>query len=382
MRKTEMTPTFRIALIAGDGIGKEVMPEGLRVVQAAATRFGFALDCRVIDWASCDYHAQHGQMMPDDWKEQLKGVDALYFGAVGWPATVPDHVSLWGSLLKFRREFDQYINLRPVRLFEGVPCPLAGRRPGDIDYFVVRENTEGEYTSLGGVMYEGTEREIVVQESVFSRHGTDRVLRYAFELANSRARKHLTVATKSNGIAISMPWWDGRADAIAQDYPQVTLDKQHIDILSARFVLQPTRFDVVVASNLFGDILSDLGPATTGTIGLAPSANLNPERRFPSLFEPVHGSAPDIYGQNVANPIAMIWSGALMLDFLTQGQGAGRAAHDAIVAAIEAVLREGPRTRDLGGTASTTEVGMAIAERVAAGCASSAASAGSAASEA
>jgi tartrate dehydrogenase/decarboxylase/D-malate dehydrogenase len=382
MRKTEMTPTFRIALIAGDGIGKEVMPEGLRVVQAAATRFGFALDCRVIDWASCDYHAQHGQMMPDDWKEQLKGVDALYFGAVGWPATVPDHVSLWGSLLKFRREFDQYINLRPVRLFEGVPCPLAGRRPGDIDYFVVRENTEGEYTSLGGVMYEGTEREIVVQESVFSRHGTDRVLRYAFELANSRARKHLTVATKSNGIAISMPWWDGRADAIAQDYPQVTLDKQHIDILSARFVLQPTRFDVVVASNLFGDILSDLGPATTGTIGLAPSANLNPERRFPSLFEPVHGSAPDIYGQNVANPIAMIWSGALMLDFLTQGQGAGRAAHDAIVAAIEAVLREGPRTRDLGGTASTTDVGMAIAERVAAGCASSAASAGSAASEA
>jgi tartrate dehydrogenase/decarboxylase/D-malate dehydrogenase len=382
MRKTEMTPTFRIALIAGDGIGKEVMPEGLRVVQAAATRFGFALDCRVIDWASCDYHAQHGQMMPDDWKEQLKGVDALYFGAVGWPAAVPDHVSLWGSLLKFRREFDQYINLRPVRLFEGVPCPLAGRRPGDIDYFVVRENTEGEYTSLGGVMYEGTEREIVVQESVFSRHGTDRVLRYAFELANSRARKHLTVATKSNGIAISMPWWDGRADAVAQDYPQVTLDKQHIDILSARFVLQPTRFDVVVASNLFGDILSDLGPATTGTIGLAPSANLNPERRFPSLFEPVHGSAPDIYGQNVANPIAMIWSGALMLDFLTQGQGAGRAAHDAIVAAIEAVLREGPRTRDLGGTASTTDVGMAIAERVAAGCASSAASAGSAASEA
>jgi tartrate dehydrogenase/decarboxylase/D-malate dehydrogenase len=245
---------------------------------------------------------------------------------------VPDHVSLWGSLLKFRREFDQYINLRPVRLFEGVPCPLAGRKPGDIDYFVVRENTEGEYTSLGGVMYEGTEREIVIQESVFSRHGTDRVLRYAFELANSRARKHLTVATKSNGIAISMPWWDGRADAIGSDYPEVTVDKQHIDILSARFVLQPTRFDVVVASNLFGDILSDLGPATTGTIGLAPSANLNPERKFPSLFEPVHGSAPDIYGQNIANPIAMIWSGALMLDFLTQGQGAGRAAHDAILA--------------------------------------------------
>jgi tartrate dehydrogenase/decarboxylase/D-malate dehydrogenase len=361
-----MTKTYKIALIAGDGIGKEVMPEGLRVVQAAAARFGITLDCSTIEWASCDYYAAHGKMMPDDWKAQLQGFDAIYFGAVGWPATVPDHISLWGSLLKFRREFDQYINLRPVRLFEGVPCPLAGRKAGDIDYFVVRENTEGEYTSLGGIMYEGTDREVVIQESVYSRHGTDRVMKYAFELANSRARKHLTVATKSNGIAISMPWWDGRADAISKDYPEVTVDKQHIDILSARFVLQPTRFDVVVASNLFGDILSDLGPATTGTIGLAPSANLNPDRRFPSLFEPVHGSAPDIYGKNIANPIAMIWSGALMLDFLTQGQGAGRAAHDAIVSAIEAALIDGPLTPDLGGKASTTELGQAIAARVAA----------------
>jgi tartrate dehydrogenase/decarboxylase/D-malate dehydrogenase len=274
---------------------------------------------------------------------------------------VPDNVSLWGSLLKFRREFDQYINLRPVRLFDGVPCPLAGRKPGDLDYLIVRENTEGEYTNLGGIMFPGTEREIVIQESVFSRHGTDRVLRFAFEMAAQRPRQHLTVATKSNGVAISMPWWDGRADAMAANYPQVQVDKQHIDILTARFVLQPQRFDVVVASNLFGDILSDLGPATAGTIGLAPSANLNPERRFPSLFEPVHGSAPDIFGQNIANPIAMIWSGAMMLDFLTQGQGAGRAAHDAIVKAIETVLREGPRTRDLGGQASTTEVGEAIA---------------------
>ena len=297
-----MTPTFRIAAIAGDGIGKEVLPEGLRVMKAAAERFGFELEIREIEWASCDWYAQHGQMMPDDWKQQLEGVDAIYFGAVGWPATVADNVSLWGSLLKFRREFDQYINLRPVRLFDGVPCPLAGRKPGDIDYFVVRENTEGEYTNLGGVMYEGTEREIVIQESVFSRFGADRVLRYAFELASSRARKHLTVATKSNGIAISMPWWDGRADAVGADYPDVKVDKQHIDILSARFVLQPQRFDVVVASNLFGDILSDLGPATTGTIGLAPSANLNPERKFPSLFEPVHGSAPDIYGQRHRQP--------------------------------------------------------------------------------
>jgi len=359
-----MTPTFRIAAIAGDGIGKEVLPEGLRVIKAAAERFGFELEIREIAWASCDWYAQHGQMMPDDWKQQLKGYDAIYFGAVGWPATVADNVSLWGSLLKFRREFDQYINLRPVRLFDGVPCPLAGRKPGDIDYFVVRENTEGEYTNLGGVMYEGTEREFVIQESVFSRLGTDRVLRYAYELANSRPRKSLTVATKSNGIAISMPWWDGRADAVGKDFPEVKVDKQHIDILSARFVLQPQRFDVVVASNLFGDILSDLGPATTGTIGLAPSANLNPERKFPSLFEPVHGSAPDIYGQRVANPIAMIWSGALMLDFLTQGQGAGRAAHDAIVEAIEHVIARGPRTPDLGGQAHTEDVGRAVADHL------------------
>jgi tartrate dehydrogenase/decarboxylase/D-malate dehydrogenase len=357
---------YRIAVMPGDGIGQEVMPEGLRVLEAAATRFGIELDFVPCDWAHCDYYAKHGQMMPDDWKMQLESMDALYFGAVGWPATVPDHVSLWGSLLKFRREFDQYINLRPVRLFEGVPCPLAGRKPGDIDYYVVRENTEGEYTSLGGIMYAGTEREIVVQETVMSRFGTDRVLKYAFEMANARPRKHLTVATKSNGIAISMPWWDGRADAVGAGYPQVTVDKQHIDILCARFVLQPGRFDVVVASNLFGDILSDLGPATTGTIGLAPSANLNPDRTFPSLFEPVHGSAPDIAGQGVANPIAMIWSGALMLEFLDKGQGAGRVAHDAILAAIEQVLRDGPRTRDLGGSASTREIGEAIARIVAA----------------
>jgi len=356
-----MTRTHRIAVIPGDGIGKEVTPEGVRVLEAAARRFGIALELTPIDWASCDYFQQHGAMMPADWKARLQGIDALYFGAVGWPATVPDNVSLWGSLLKFRREFDQYVNLRPVRLFEGVPCPLAGRKPGDIDYLIVRENTEGEYTNLGGIMYEGTEREIVIQESVFSRHGADRVLKFAFDLAAARERRHLTVATKSNGVAISMPWWDGRAAAMAQGYPQVAVDKQHIDILAARFVLQPQRFDVVVASNLFGDILSDLGPACTGTIGLAPSANLNPERAFPSLFEPVHGSAPDIYGHNIANPIAMIWSGALMLDFLDQGQGAGRAAHDAIVRAIETVLRDGPRTRDLGGSASTTEIGQAIA---------------------
>ena len=361
-----MSTPKKIAVIAGDGIGKEVMPEGLRALQAAAEKFDLPLEFHHFDWAHCDYYAQHGQMMPDDWKAQLQGMDAIFFGAVGWPATVPDHISLWGSLLKFRREFDQYINLRPVRLFEGVPCPLAGRKPGDIDYYVVRENTEGEYTALGGVMFEGTNREIVIQESVYSKHGAERLLKYAFELARSREKKHVTLATKSNGIAISMPWWDKQADAMQQHYPEVTLDKQHIDILTARFVLQPGRFDVVAATNLFGDILSDLGPATTGTIGLAPSANLNPERTFPSLFEPVHGSAPDIYGKNIANPIAMVWSGALMLDFLGHSEGPWRAAHDTIVAAIEATIRSGPRTPDLGGTASTTEMGQTIAANIAA----------------
>jgi tartrate dehydrogenase/decarboxylase/D-malate dehydrogenase len=354
-----MSRTLRIAAIPGDGIGKEVMPEGLRVLEKATRRFGIELAVTHIDWASCDYYAKTGQMMPDDWKARLEGMDAVYFGAVGWPDTVPDHISLWGSLLKFRREFDQYVNLRPVRLFEGVPGPLAGRKPGDIDFYIVRENTEGEYTNLGGVMFEGTEREVVIQEAVFSRFGADRVLKYAFDLAQSRPRKQLTVATKSNGIAISMPWWDRRADAVGSGYPEVKVDKQHIDILSARFVLQPQRFDVVVASNLFGDILSDLGPACTGTIGLAPSANLNPERKFPSLFEPVHGSAPDIYGKGIANPVAMIWSGALMLDFLGH-----REAHDLIVRAIEQVLASGPRTGDLGGKATTVEMGAAIAALV------------------
>ncbi len=358
-----MNPTaprrHRIAVIPGDGFGQEVMPEALRALRAAQARFGFELALTPIDWASCEYYARTGEMMPADWKAQLEGQDAILFGAVGWPATVPDHVSLWGSLLKFRREFDQYINLRPVRLFEGVPCPLAGRKPGEIDFLVVRENTEGEYTNLGGVMYQGTEREIVIQETVMSRFGADRVLKFAFEQAAARPRQKLDMATKSNGIAISMPWWDGRADAMHAHYPQIAVEKHHIDILCARFVLQPQRFDVVVASNLFGDILSDLGPACTGTIGLAPSANLNPERAFPSLFEPVHGSAPDIYGQGIANPVAMVWSAALMLQFLGE-----QAAHDAMLAAIEQVLAQGPRTRDLGGQASTAEMGAAIAERI------------------
>lgn len=355
-----MQHTYKIAVIAGDGIGKEVMPEGLKVVKAAAQKHGIAIEFQHFDWGGCDYYEAHQKMMPDDWKQQLSDIDAIYFGAVGWPATVPDHISLWGSILTFRREFDQYINMRPVRTFEGVRCALSTPKASEIDFLVVRENTEGEYSAIGGIMYEGTEREVVLQQSVFSRHGTDRVLRYAFETAMQREAKSLTVATKSNGMAISMPWWDSRAEAVSKDYPDISWDKQHIDILSARFVMNPERFDVVVASNLFGDILSDLGPACTGTIGLAPSANLNPERNFPSLFEPVHGSAPDIYGKNIANPIGMIWSGALMLKFLTEDTGSGVAAHNDIVAAIETALKGDTLTPDLGGSASTQQLGDAI----------------------
>ena len=354
--------THRIAVIAGDGIGTEVMPEGLRVLEAAATKFGIALQLDTFDWACWPYYERHGRMLPDDWKQTIGGHDAIFFGAVGWPAKIPDHVSLWGSLLKFRREFDQYVNLRPAKLMPGIRSPLAGLKPGDIDMLIVRENTEGEYSSIGGRMYEGTEREIVVQETVMSRHGVDRVLKFAFELAMQRPRRKLTSATKSNGISITMPYWDERVAAMARDYPGVTVDQYHIDILTAHFVQRPQKFDVVVASNLFGDILSDLGPACTGTIGIAPSANLNPTRAHPSLFEPVHGSAPDIAGRQLANPIGQIWSAALMLDFLGH-----RDAHDAIVRAIETVLDPasgGPRTPDLGGTHKTADVGRAIAAAI------------------
>ena len=357
--------THRIAVIAGDGIGNEVMPEGVRILETVAHRFDIDIQLTRFEWANCDYYLQHGKMMPDDWFEQLKPFDAILFGAVGWPDKVPDHISLWGSLLKFRRDFDQYVNLRPVRLMPGVPCPLANRKVGDIDMMIVRENTEGEYSAVGGRMFEGTERETVLQEAVFTRKGVDRILKYAFELANRRPKKHLTSATKSNGISISMPYWDERVETMARQYPDVRQDKYHIDILTARFVLSPDRFDVVVASNLFGDIRSDLGPACAGTIGIAPSANLNPDRTFPSLFEPVHGSAPDIYGRNIANPVAMIWSVAMMLDFLGNGDERHTAAHDAIVAAIEKVLVSGTLTPDLGGTANTTEVGTAIEELLA-----------------
>lgn len=351
----------KIAVIAGDGIGKEVMPEGLRALQAVSQQFGIQFEFQHFDWSSAEYYQQHGQMMPDNWFDLIRNVDAILFGAVGWPDVVPDHVSLWGSLLKFRRDFDQYINMRPVRLMPGVPCPLANKKPGDIDFVVIRENTEGEYTNLGGKIFEGTDREVVIQESVFTRVGVDRVLKYAFEVAQQRPKKHLSSATKSNGLAISMPYWDERLELMAQQYPQIRWDKHHIDIMTARFVLQPEQFDVVVASNLFGDILSDLGPACTGTVGIAPSANLNPDRRYPSLFEPVHGSAPDIAGKNSANPIAMVWSAALMVEFLGQGEATHQAAYQAMMQAIEHSLEHGPRTADLGGMANTTEVGQAIA---------------------
>jgi tartrate dehydrogenase/decarboxylase / D-malate dehydrogenase len=353
----------RIAVIAGDGIGTEVMPEGLRALEAAARRFQIPLQFDTFDFAHCGYFAKHGQMMPDDWKTQIGGHDAIYFGAVGWPDTVPDHISLWGSLLKFRREFDQYINLRPARLMPGITAPVVKRdgKPyaaGDIDFYIVRENTEGEYSSVGGKMFEGTAREFVVQDAIFTRHGTDRVLKYAFELAASRPNLHLTSATKSNGISISMPYWDERVAEMAKNYPKLKLDKFHIDILCAHLVQRPAFFDVIVASNLFGDILSDLGPAVTGTIGIAPSANINPEGLFPSLFEPVHGSAPDIAGKGIANPIGQVWCGAMMLNHLGYP-----AAHDTMLTAIQTVLADplAPKTPDMGGKASTGDLGKAIA---------------------
>ena len=349
------TNKLRIAVIPGDGIGNEVVPEGIRVLEAVGARFGIDYQWDHLDW-SCQRFAKTGAMMPADGLAQIAKHDAIYLGAVGWPG-VPDHVSLWGLLIPIRREFQLYVNLRPVRLMPGVSCPLAGRKPGDIDFWVVRENNEGEYSNAGGRMYAGTEHEFATQLSIFTRRGTDRIMRFAFELAKTRRKKHVTSATKSNGISITMPFWDERFKAISAEYPGIRTSQYHIDILTAHFVQHPDWFDVVVGSNLFGDILSDLGPACTGTIGIAPSANLNPEREFPSCFEPVHGSAPDIYGKGIANPIGQIWSGAMMLEHLGH-----KDAGDAIVRAIETVLKEGPRTRDLGGKASTVDVGKAIAE--------------------
>ena len=347
---------YNIASIAGDGIGKEVLPEGLKVLKDVALKHQFKINFTEYDFASCDYYEKHGKMLPDDWKEKLGKHDAIFFGAVGMPDKVPDHISLWGSLLQFRREFDQYINLRPVKLFPGINPPLANKKPGDIDMLIVRENTEGEYSTVGGRMYKNTDREIAIQETIMSAHGIDRVQKFAFELAKKRKRKKLTNATKSNGISITMPFWDERFNEMKKNYPEIETDQFHIDILVARFVLNPEWFDVVVASNLFGDILSDLGPACTGTIGIAPSGNINPENKFPSLFEPVHGSAPDIAGKGIANPVGQIWSGAMMLDYLGEKE-----ASNSIVEAIEKSLSDkSNRTKDLGGNADTIKSSNSI----------------------
>jgi len=347
--------THRIAVIPGDGIGEEVVPEGIRVLEAAGRRFGFDLAWTHFDW-SCELYAKTGRMMPEDGLDRLRAFEAIFLGAVGLPG-VPDHVSLWGLLIPIRRTFRQYVNLRPVRLLKGVRSPLAGRTTDDIDMLIVRENNEGEYSEIGGRLYRGTPEELVVQQSVFTRQGCDRVMRYAFELAMTRPARHVTSATKSNGIIHSMPYWDERFAAMAKHYPGVRTDQYHIDILTAHFVQHPDWFDVVVASNLFGDILSDLGPAIAGSIGLAPGGNINPEKEHPSMFEPVHGSAPDIAGRGIANPIAQIWTGAMMLEHLGRAEAAR-----AIVTAIERVVAEGKvLTRDLGGKASTSEVGQAIA---------------------
>jgi tartrate dehydrogenase/decarboxylase/D-malate dehydrogenase len=356
-----MGKTYRIAVIPGDGIDKETTPEGLRVLDAAATRFGFSLKLDQYDW-SCETWKQTGKMMPDDGMARLAESDSIFLGAVGWPG-VPDHVSLWGLLIPIRRGFDQYANVRPCKLMPGAVTPLAGRTEADIDFYVVRENTEGEYSSSGGRHFEGTEREFVSQMTVMTRIGVDRVLKYAFELAMTRKRKKVTSATKSNGITFTMPYWDERFALMGHNYPEIKTDQYHIDILCAHFVQHPDWFDVVVGSNLFGDILSDLGPAVAGSIGIAPSANINPEGLHPSMFEPVHGSAPDIAGRKICNPIGQVWSGAMMLEHLGE-----KAAADAIVAAIETLLRQGgPRTRDMGGQSGTEEVGRALAEIVAAG---------------
>ena len=348
---------YRIAVIEGDGIGHEVVPEGLRAVEAAMSGRNVHFAWQHFNWG-CDAYLNSGRMMPSDGLDQLRPFDSIFLGAIGHPR-VPDHVSLWGLLIPIRRSFRQYVNLRPARLFRGIESPLKKFKAGEIDLCIIRENNEGEYSEIGGRMYANSEQEMAVQETVFTRHGCDRVMRYAFELARKR-RKHVTSATKSNGIVYTMPLWDERFRAMAKEFPDVRTDQYLIDILSAHFVQHPDWFDVVVASNLFGDILSDLAAAVVGSIGIAASANLNPEREFPSMFEPVHGSAPDIAGQGIANPIAQIWSGALMLRHLGE-----TAAAQAIEDAITRMLAESDlRTPDLGGKASTRDVGEAIASEL------------------
>ncbi|WHY59662.1 tartrate dehydrogenase [Cytobacillus firmus] len=351
---------FSIALIPGDGIGVDVVREGKKVLDVICNLHGgFSLTYKEFDW-SCEYYAKHGKMMPDDGLEQLKDFDSIFLGAVGYPG-VPDHVSLWGLLLPIRRQFEQYINLRPVKLLKGLDSPLAGKTSEQLDFIVIRENNEGEYSSIGGRMYEGTDLDMAMQTSVFTRKGVERVLRYAFDLAEKQGKKkHVTAATKSNGINHTMPFWDEYVERINQEYPQVTSNTVHIDALAAFFVSKPETMDVVVASNLFGDILTDLGAAIVGGLGIAPSANINPEKKYPSMFEPVHGSAPDIAGKGIANPLASIWCTSMMLDHLGQAESA-----KAIIDAMEDVLQEKEvLTPDLGGKSTTEQVGDYICKKL------------------
>jgi tartrate dehydrogenase/decarboxylase/D-malate dehydrogenase len=355
--REELLAKYRIAVIEGDGIGREVVPEGIRVLEAAGRLYDLEFSWTHLDW-SCELYQKTGRMMPEDGLQQLRAFDAIYLGAVGHP-DVPDHISLWGLLIPIRRAFQQYVNLRPVRLLRGIESPLKRAQPGSIDLCIVRENNEGEYSEVGGRLYRGTENEMAVQEAVFTRRGCERIMRYAFQMAATR-RSHVTSATKSNGIVHTMPFWDECFATISGEFPQIRTDQYHIDILTAHFILHPHWFDVVVASNLFGDILSDLGAAVVGSIGLLPAANLNPERKYPSMFEPVHGSAPDIAGKGIANPVAQIRSGAMMLEHF----GEHRAA-EAIEKACESVLEDAEvRTPDLEGTASTKDMGEAIVHEV------------------
>jgi tartrate dehydrogenase/decarboxylase / D-malate dehydrogenase len=354
--------TLHVSVIPGDGVGQEVIPEGLRVLRRAGeVTDRFRIETIEYPW-SCEYYLATGRMMPDDGLTQLADSDAIYLGAVGFPG-VPDHVSLWGLLLPIRKGFDQYVNLRPVELLEGIPGPLRDRSPGDVDILCIRENTEGEYSGLGGRSGIGTANEIAIQTSLFTRRGVERIARYALEQARSR-RRQLASATKSNALQYTAVMWDEVVADVARDYPDVTVTPYHVDALAARFVTAPDTLDVVVGSNLFGDILTDLGGALQGSLGLPASANLNPERMHPSMFEPVHGSAPRRAGQGVANPMATIWAGKLMLDHLGKTE-AGALVMDA----LRTVARAGPRTRDLGGNASTIEVGTVIADAVGAAAA-------------
>jgi tartrate dehydrogenase/decarboxylase/D-malate dehydrogenase len=346
--------SYQIAIIAGDGIGKEVIPAGLAAIEAATRNSGLSIQFTELPWG-CDYYLSHGRMMDADGFERAATFDAIYLGAIGSPA-VPDHIAVWDLLLPLRQRFQQYVNLRPMRLLRGLSSPLANRSAADIDMICVRENSEGEYAGLGGRIHIGTPHEVAEQTGLFTRQGIERILRYGFEVASRRPRRLLASATKSNALRHSMVLWDEVAEIVRKDYPTVDYRKYHVDAIAARMVTHPASLDVIVASNLFGDILTDIGSAISGSLGIAPGANINPERQYPSMFEPIHGSAPDIAGKGIANPIGAIWAGAMMLDHLGH-----RDVHDRILGAVERVVASGTiRTPDLGGTATTKQLADAI----------------------